>query len=122
MSDDIFAPLVAGFVDMNGKEITLEEWAARFADVAGRTLAQDTVTMPDGHSGQLRTVWLGYVDNWTDESRAFGTAIQLDRGGVFEIETYDTKAVALDRHGEHLQAIRSGHHCAVCREHEHCQG
>lgn len=86
------------YFDPDGVPITLEDWAARFEDYPARVLASDVL-------GGLRlvTLWLGFVDPMSDNTRLFGTALLADGRFVKELETYNSKADAAAGHARHVR-------------------
>lgn len=86
------------YFDPDGVPITLEEWGRRFEDYESRVLASDVL-------GGLRlvTLWLGFVDPRSDETRLFGTALLADGHFVKELETYNSKADAAAGHARHVR-------------------
>ncbi len=84
------------YFDRNGCPISLREWARKFEDIEGRTIARDR--LPDG--SELVTMWLGLVDGTIDGARLFGTAVR--GSSIEELDTYDSEDEALDGHRRHL--------------------
>ncbi len=91
------------FVDEDGRPITVQQWAHKFEDLPGRTLASDHV-----EAGTLMTVWVGMVDHTSCCRRAFSTGWSTTEGAWRDVEHYDTKADAEHGHARHLASLRAG--------------
>lgn len=101
-----------GYFDADGDPITLLEWGRRCQDLAGRTVAETEVRMPDGQVATVRTLWLGIVEPIICCARLFGSAVFYDgppRGGLFDhVRVYDTKSDAQQGHDEIVALLRAG--------------
>jgi hypothetical protein len=100
------------YVDPDGNDIDLMEWGRRFEDLAGRTVEETEVRMPDGQLATVRTLWLGLVEPDNLRLRLFGTAVafgERDPQMAFrEVRTYDTKEDAEQGHAEVVVLLRAG--------------
>jgi hypothetical protein len=97
-----------GFYDINGHPLEVVEWAILREDSSYSTMAETQVTMPDGVTAWVKTVWLGYVDDFIDGAKMFGTAVGLGDGSLMEVAVYDTREQALDGHAHQVVALRGG--------------
>lgn len=90
------------FIDKDGNKITIEQWGALFDDPAYRLLAEDETAL-----GTVKTMWHGYHNEMTGHS-LFGTAlIDLKRGNIWEVATYQNQADALDGHARLVADLSS---------------
>lgn len=104
------------YYNHHGEPIDVKQWAA-LRESERRTLQEtDLCTTEEGPEAyRLVTVYLGMVFEPIEEARLFGTAI-IRNGEIKQVEVHDSEPAALVRHMEHVQAIKSGQHCARCKE------
>jgi len=88
--------------DMNGKPMTMMQWAQAFKDTAGRVLAR--TDLPDAY--WVSTVWLGFDHNFGDGPPLIFESM------VFKEDTHDE--VACRRYATREEALAG--HRALCQE------
>lgn len=103
------------YYDEDGQPIQLMDWAKRKESALLNPAHFDRVTLPNGFDAELVTVYLGFVTPEIYDCRLYGTVLRYKEIRC-QIQVYDTKDEARQRHHAHRQAIADGFHCAMCRE------
>lgn len=105
-SDPVWDEVRGYFVDLDGRPISMRQWADLREDLEARILAEDA--LPSGRL--LRTMWHGHREPhggvWP-----FGSAVCPPRGqraplgSIHEVEEYDTRQDALAGHARWLAEL-----------------
>lgn len=97
------------FFDMDGKPMTVMEWAVLFEDIAARTIGYDRVTKASGGKAVVSTTWNG--ERGEGGHDIFSTGVNHTPGdskGWVTVMYHPTKELAAERHAAIVAELRDG--------------